>query len=214
MDNDSTTLRCDDAPTDAELFDESRRDPACFSDIYDRHVRTVFRYASSRVGAAGAADVSAETFALAFEHRGRFDPAAASALPWLLAITTNCIRQRRRCERRWLRQPDPPELVDHTSVCDTAISNADAPVLRSELVAGLRTLSYGEREVLLLFAVAELSYDEISITLGIRPGTVRSRLNRARARMRRALSADSGDARQIPIKAPNFEMTPSCGGHP
>ena len=80
---------------------------------------------------------------------------------------------------------EPPPAV--------AAAIADAP--DPALVAALSTLRDDERDVLLLFAWAELSYEEIAAAMGTRVGTVRSRLSRARARLRRALEReDAGTA--------------------
>jgi RNA polymerase sigma-70 factor (ECF subfamily) len=58
------------------------------------------------------------------------------------------------------------------------------------LAAALDALRPEEREAVLLLAWGELSYEEIARVTGVRPGTVRSRLNRARARLQEALTSD------------------------
>ena len=72
---------------------------------------------------------------------------------------------------------------------DGTDARVDARARSAALAEGLAGLRGAERDVLLLFAWAELSYEELSVTLGIPVGTVRSRLSRAREHLRAALEA-------------------------
>jgi RNA polymerase sigma factor (sigma-70 family) len=100
------------------------------------------------------------------------------ARPWLLGIAANLLRRHWRTERRRLEAY--ARAGDHVG----SISDAAA---RVEIVAALDSLSRNERETLFLYAVADLSYDEIADALEIPVGTVRSRLARARGRVRQHL---------------------------
>jgi len=107
---------------------------------------------------------------------------------WLFGIAANLIRRHWRTERRRLRAyartgVDP--IGDEAAEVERRV---DAVAAAPAVAAALASLGAGEREVLLLFAWADLSYDEISTALGIPVGTVRSRLSRARARVRELLS--------------------------
>jgi RNA polymerase sigma-70 factor (ECF subfamily) len=137
------------------------------------------RYAWARVGATGE-DVVAEAFAIAFARRTDYDPAQPNALPWLLGIATNLIRRVYREERRRLRllAALSGERVRGDAHEDPAPSVA----------AALGRLHRRDREVLVLYAVGELSYAEIADALGIAEGTVRSRLHRARRSVQGVLS--------------------------
>ena len=164
---------------DAAVIADSRRRPEAFRVLFDRHYERVRRYAWARIGPAGD-DVAAEVFAIAFAGRDRYDLARPDALPWLLGIATNLIRRQHREEQRRLR------LL-------AALGSERPPVARAEgidpVVAGvLGRLHRRDREVLVLFAVAELSYAEIAQALGIAEGTVRSRLHRARRRIKEVMS--------------------------
>jgi RNA polymerase sigma-70 factor (ECF subfamily) len=84
-----------------------------------------------------------------------------------------------------VRHPDPTErFVDST---DERIEAASA---RARLVAGLEQLDDYDREALLLYVWGELKYEEVAAVLGIPVGTVRSRLNRARRKLRHALEQE------------------------
>jgi RNA polymerase sigma-70 factor (ECF subfamily) len=170
--------------SDAAVIASSLTDPSRFGQIFDRHFAEINRYLGRRVGATLADELAAETFVLAFRLRDRFDRQAADARPWLFGIAANLVRRHWRTERRRLRAyartgADP--IADETGAVERRV---DAMAAGPQLAAALASLSGREREVLLLFAWADLSYEEISIALGIPAGTVRSRLSRARAHVR------------------------------
>jgi RNA polymerase sigma factor (sigma-70 family) len=132
--------------------------------------------------------LSSETFTIAFDTRARFDLTRADAGPWLLGIATNLLRHHRRSEVRRLRAlaslPRESGVDDGAS---TIASRVDADAVRGPLFIALSDLQPGDRDALLLLAWADLSYNEIATALGIPVGTVRSRLHRARARIRERL---------------------------
>lgn len=72
-------------------------------------------------------------------------------------------------------------------VADTVVSRVAARDRERELAGALASLSRGDRDVLLLVAWEDLSYEEVAQALGIALGTVRSRLHRARRRARAVL---------------------------
>ncbi|MEV6107452.1 sigma-70 family RNA polymerase sigma factor [Streptomyces sp. NPDC051940] len=165
--------------------------PEVFARLYDRHAAVIHRYAARRLGAEAADDVTAETFLIAFRTRSRFDAARGTARPWLFGIAGNLIGKQRRSEVRALRAlartgRDPVA----ESWSDRADERLSAQAVQKELAGALARLSAGDREVLLLIAWAELSYQETAEALGIPVGTVRSRLNRARRKTRAVLGAD------------------------
>jgi RNA polymerase sigma-70 factor (ECF subfamily) len=171
-----TSLRASpSAPTDAEAIARSRSDPAAFELVFERHLAAVHAYAQRRVGRDLAEEVTAETFTRGFEARKRYDTSHAGALPWLLGIAGNVMRRHWRTERRRLeayaRAAGPERPVD-------------APDDAGEIIAAVAELPRRYREVVLLWAWADLSYDEIAHALDLPVGTVRSRLSRARGRLR------------------------------
>ncbi|MEO8424392.1 MAG: RNA polymerase sigma factor [Actinomycetota bacterium] len=169
-----------DPPTDRELISRSLGDGEAFIGVFERHYDPVRRYLQRRVGQEAGEELAAETFLLAFSRRSSFDQRYSSAQPWIFGIATNVLRHHMRHERvsriahaRLPReeepQPDPGS--------DDRLLAASVSANLKESLASLREV---DRDVLLLFALAELSYGEIGMALGIPVGTVRSRLNRAR----------------------------------
>jgi RNA polymerase sigma factor (sigma-70 family) len=174
-------------PTDGELIAEAVSSPVRFALVFDRHYDTVRRYLRARVDAGVAEDLTSDTFVAALASLSRFDTRQDSARPWLLGIATNILRHHRRAEVRsqkaTARLPFPVAADDTVDAPARLDSLSAAP----HLAAALLKLKADDRDVLLLFGVAELSYDEIAYALSIPVGTVKSRLNRARRQVRTAL---------------------------
>ncbi len=175
-------------PTDGELVARSLSEPAAFVLLFERHFGAVYGYLARRVGVAAGEDLAAETFATAFEKRRRFNPEFADARPWLFGIALNLLRRRLRGERRELRA-FARTGVDSVRAADSAHDALDRSLAARELARALAGLGRKDREVLLLFFWADLSYEQIAEALDVPLGTVRSRLNRARARLRELLAA-------------------------
>jgi RNA polymerase sigma factor (sigma-70 family) len=182
-----------DAPAiadDAEIIERSWLDPEQFAAVFDRHASLIHRYAARRVGREGADDLVAETFLAAFRNRRRYDRDHPDARPWLYGIATRLVGQHRRDEQHQYRilqavtpDPDVPGHADQVAADQTARS------VRGQLAAALASLPDKDRDVLILIAWEQLSYDETARALAIPVGTVRSRLSRARTRIRAALTA-------------------------
>jgi RNA polymerase sigma factor (sigma-70 family) len=179
------------ARTDAEILRRASTQPELFGVVFDRHFATIHRYLERRIGRDGADELAGEVFRIAFEQRVRFRPLHESALPWLYGLATNLMLKRRRSEVRRLRALERLEggwRADEADL-DDADERLSAQGARAELLDALGQLSGGDRDVLLLVAWEELSYDEVATALGIPTGTVRSRLNRARRALRELLTA-------------------------
>ena len=175
---------------DAALIERSWHDPEAFAALYDRHAAPLHRYAARRLGAGAADDIVADTFLDAFRQRRRYDLTVTDARPWLYGIAANLIGKHSRSEVRMLRAyartGTDPVLIE-TDDADGRLASA---AVRQDLAAALAALTNGDRDVLLMIAWADLSYTEVATALGIPVGTVRSRLHRARARIRAALGGD------------------------
>jgi RNA polymerase sigma-70 factor (ECF subfamily) len=180
-------------PSDAEVIGRSLADPEAFGLIYDRHAPALLRFLGRRVGAKVAEGLVGELFRIAFERRKTFDASRPSALPWLYGIGSNLLLKQRRGEARRLRAS--ARMADRPAAADGRASAAalDARVLFSRVADAIETLPDGEREALLLFAWEELPYERVAEALELPIGTVRSRLNRARARLRELLDASGKD---------------------
>ncbi|MGW7547994.1 RNA polymerase sigma factor [Streptomyces sp. NPDC054770] len=175
--------------SDARVIARSRDEPEQFAVLFDRHADAVHRYAARRLGPEAAEDLMAETFVTAFQRRHTYDLARADARPWLFGIATNLVGRHRRAEaRRFKALSRLPEPVEHEEpVADRAVARAGATGVRRELAAALGGLSARHRDVVLLVAWAGLDYEEAAEALGVPVGTIRSRLHRARSRLREAL---------------------------
>jgi RNA polymerase sigma-70 factor (ECF subfamily) len=179
--------------TDAALVERSLRDPEAFAGLFDRHAEEIHRYAARRLGIEIADDVMAETFAVAFQRRDRYDLAQAEAIPWLYGIATNLIRGHRRAEaRRWRALARDVGSAEAESEADRVTARVSAQAGRPELMRALASLPARQRDVLLLYAWAELDYEAIARALAVPVGTVRSRLHRARIAVRRAMGLEEG----------------------
>ena len=177
-------------PADSVLIAQSRDAPEQFGLLFRRHAAQIHAYAARRLGEPVADDVMAETFLAAFRHRARYDLSRQSARPWLYGIATRLIARHRRAEARAysaLARTGVDPVTE--SFADEVITRVTALGARTQLAGALARLKTGDRDVLLLIAWADLTYEEVGESLGIPVGTVRSRLHRARAQVRQALAA-------------------------
>jgi RNA polymerase sigma factor (sigma-70 family) len=175
------------SPSDAEVIGRSLGEPEAFGLIYDRHAAAVLRFLGRRAGAEVAEGLVGELFRIAFERRKTFDSSRPSALPWLYGIGSNLLLKHRRGEARRLRAS--ARMAAGREAADGRASAAalDARVLFPRVADAIESLPDGEREALLLFAWEDLSYQSVGEALELPIGTVRSRLNRARAHLRELL---------------------------
>jgi RNA polymerase sigma factor (sigma-70 family) len=179
-----------DARCDAEIIARASRQPELFGIVFDRHFATIHRYLERRIGRDGADELSGDVFRIAFEQRSRFQPVHESALPWLYGLATNLMLKRWRGEGRHLRALKRLEgsWRDDDADLEGADDRLSAQAARAELLDALDGLAGRDRDVLLLVAWEELTYEEVAAALGIPQGTVRSRLNRARLALRELLA--------------------------
>ena len=180
----------EEAGTDADVISASLGTPAAFGTVYDRHAGALFRFLVRRVGHDNAEPLLGDVFRIAFERRHTFDCSYANARPWLYGIATNVLAKHRRTEARRLRATAElaasraPATSARDDASDAIADAVDAATLWPSVVDAIAALPDGERDALLLYVWEDLSYDEIATALDIPVGTVRSRLNRARARLR------------------------------
>ena len=174
--------------TDAALIERSRRAPEAFAALYDRHAAEIYRFAARRLGDQAAEDIVADTFLAAFRRRDQYELRRTDARPWLYGIAVNLIGKHRRKEvRMWralARVPTGPSSDVDAGIVEDRLA---AAARRPELAAAIGELAPADRHVLLLVAWAGLSYEEVAVAVRVPVGTVRSRLNRARRKLREAL---------------------------
>jgi RNA polymerase sigma-70 factor (ECF subfamily) len=178
------------AISDADLVEASYRRPERFGELYDRYIGEIHAYLGRRLGQEAADDLAAEVFLAAFKKRTTFDRERGEVRPWLYGIAANLIAVHRRTETRKLaalrRSAAAPAGTDHGHE-ERVVSRVDAANEQARLAAELQALSDGDRDVLLLSALGELSHGEVAEALGIPYGTVGSRLSRVRRKLRAAL---------------------------
>ncbi|MFF7143398.1 RNA polymerase sigma factor [Streptomyces nodosus] len=170
-------------------------DPSAFAELYDSYARAVYNHAFRLTADwSEAEDVMAETFMEAWRLRDRLDAEGGSLRPWLLGVATNVARGHHRSDRRYraaavAAAQAGTTLPDHAEEVSGRLDDQGriAAVLRA-----LAALRRPEREVLALCLWEGLEYTAAAEALGIPVGTVRSRLSRARAKLRRLTEAELG----------------------
>ncbi|MEV0233226.1 RNA polymerase sigma factor [Nonomuraea sp. NPDC050786] len=177
-----------DVMEDVTVVERSLNDPDLFALLYDRYFKDLYRYLAARLGRDHVEDLVADAFLIAFNGRGGFDPERGTVRSWLYGIATNVVARHRRREGRRLNAlskvsaETPAEGHE-----ERVISQLAAEASRPELVRGLKGLAQGDRDVVFLLVFGGLGYEEIATALDIPVGTVGSRVNRARKKLRKAL---------------------------
>jgi RNA polymerase sigma factor (sigma-70 family) len=183
------------ADEDAAVIESSWREPERFAVLFDRHAPHIYRYLARRAGRQAADDLVDETFLAAFAKRDRYDLSHTDARPWLYGIATNLVGQQRRDQARQYKIKQAataePEVPGHA---DRVAADLTAQAARPLLAAALAALPAGDRDVLLLIAWEQLTYQQVARALDIPVGTVRSRLNRARRKVRQVLAGTDAAA--------------------
>ena len=180
---------------DGVLIEQSAHGrPDAFVEVARRHEVAVHGYLARRAGGQAADDLLAEVWLRAFAAREGYDTAYGDAGPWLYGIARNVLREHRRA-----CNGDVPAAIGETRIdpWDGIDDRLDAAGRAKAVVAAVRALPAAEREVLLLVAWEQLSPAEAAQVLGLPQGTVRSRLHRARARLRLVLNERDAEAAEV-----------------
>lgn len=172
-----------------------------FARLFDAHARAVHAFCARRTAdLALADDLTSVVFLEAWRNRRRAEITASdNPLPWLLGVANNVVRNDLRARLRYraaLRRLPPPDAVPSSE--EDALARA---VIEEGLTAALRAvagLPRPERNVVVLVLWSGLSYEEAAQALGVPVGTVRSRLSRARNRLRSSMSLTSVLAKESP----------------
>lgn len=177
--------------SDEELLATATTDKAAFLEFYDRHVEQVIAFGVRRLGDSDqVADLVAEVFLAVLRSAGSYDPRRGTARAWLYGIAANVVAGgRRRAAKeagayaqlsgRRLLEPDDYAELD---------SRLDAASAARRLSEAMARVPRADRVVLELVALDQLTVTEAAAALGIRPGAARSRLARARRRLRADLT--------------------------
>ncbi|MET7731384.1 RNA polymerase sigma factor [Streptomyces sp. NPDC005402] len=164
-------------------------DPDAFAELYDACARSVYNHAFRLTADWSVAeDVMSATFMEAWRRRDSIEADGGSLRPWLLGIATNVSRSHGRGNRRYRAAAGAAASAGVAEVADHAEEIAGRVDDRRRIAAtltALASLRRPEREVLVLCLWEGLEYADAARALGIPVGTVRSRLSRARSRLRK-----------------------------
>lgn len=151
------------------------------------YIPNLRRYARALVGDRDAADdLVQDTLERAVRKFHLWRPGDLRA--WLFSVMHNVFVNQLRA-----RRISPTEELDE-NLASPAGTGAGTAAVVHDLERGLATLSAEQREVLLMVSLEDLSYEEVSRALGVPPGTVMSRLSRAREKLRRHLDGEPARA--------------------
>ncbi|HWT32563.1 MAG TPA: RNA polymerase sigma factor [Microbacterium sp.] len=161
-----------------------RGDAQAFGRIFDLHQAQVFRHSRRLVDdLEDARDVVATTFLEAWRRRSSVRVVNGSVAPWLIVTATNVSRNLVRARRRYRSMLSELPLPTHDSGADIE--------LHGELTVALASLPIDQQRVVALCLMEGFSEAAAAAALHIPPGTVKSRLARARESMRHILSTSS-----------------------
>jgi len=159
--------------------------------VYNDHASDLYGFLARRVGRDLAQDLLADTFEAAIGSVGSFDPQRGSMRTWLFGIASNLVRHHWRTEERRLRAlardaAAPATPLDPLLTTAGVIDRVDAVSDVEALIAELGRLDAVDRELLALTGWESMTSAEAGAALGMPAATVRSRVRRARVRLRAA----------------------------
>jgi RNA polymerase sigma factor (sigma-70 family) len=168
-------------------------DHSAFGDLFVRHANRIHNYCFRRTGSWSLAeDATSQTFMEAWRKRSSI-AVTDSLLPWLFVAANNVCRNSERAGRRaanlLARTPLTEHVGDHA---DEVAARIDSERQMQRVLSALRTLKRADQDVVAMCDWEGLSYDEAAAALGVPIGTVRSRLSRARARLKLLLTDEVG----------------------
>ncbi len=185
---------------DDELIRRARQgDPLAWETLVRRHQEHVFRLAYLTLrDAAEAEDMAQETFLRAFLSLDRFE-LGRPLRPWLTRIAVNLARNRRRALGRYLNHLRRAFASEPESERVEAGPERDFQARRqaATLREAVQRLSRQKQEVVYLRFFLAMPEAEMAEALDIPPGTVKSRLHRAIADLRRMIKADFPELQQL-----------------
>lgn len=171
-------------------------DPDAFGVLFGQYAGAVYNLGFRLTGNWSAAEeVVSVTFLEAWRLRGRIGPGGEPLRPWLLGIAVNVSRNLARASRRHQaalsRLAPPPPIPDFA---DELAGHLDDEARLRQAGEALGALRRGEREVIALCIWSGLDYAAAASALGVPVGTVRSRLSRARRKLRKLVPAAGAPA--------------------
>ncbi len=183
-----------------EVPDSDERAEAFFAVAFDEHAPAILRYARRRLNGEDAAwDVVSDTFTAAWRHWDRRPGPPEPLLPWLYAIAGNAVRGQGRSDQRRRRLI---ARLASSIPADQGADPADGVLLSRSVADALARLSESDQEVLRLVAwEGQTDARSLGLVLGLGPAAARSRVHRARRRLRALLDEADDSAEQLPALA-------------
>jgi len=189
--------------TDERLLkDASRGDEAAFLVLYQRHRDAVYRFAYRLTGSVLAAeDVTHDCFLSLIKSPARFDPSRAELRTYLFAAARNLSYKHLR--------PTGAEVTLDDLTTEPSGPDTEQPLrqlldeeLSAQVQRAVASLPPLQREALVLFEYEELSLAEIALVTGAETGVVKSRLHRARVKLRQLLAPYLHESEREAVAAP------------
>lgn len=194
-------------------------DGQSFGAVFDRYADAIYNYCFRRTGDWSLADdLTGTVFLTAWRRRREVKfTDEGTVLPWLYGVATNVLRNHARGRRRFVQALRRLALEPSRRNARAAAEDAAEAQRMHDVLTAVVRLPSGERDVFALCVFADLSYEEAALALELPIGTVRSRLARARRRLRE-LSPDSGheqrDDRRSRAEASDGTREPSAISRP
>ncbi|MGP0032181.1 MAG: RNA polymerase sigma factor [Acidimicrobiales bacterium] len=171
---------------DSDLLATAGSELEALGELFRRYARSVHAYCARRTGNLDLAeDLTSVVFMEAFRRRRKLQLSNASALPWLIGVANNVVRNADRSLRRYrsalVRLPVP---AHGASSEENTMERLGAQEALARALEAISALTPGEQDVVLLVLWSEFTYADAATALGIPVGTVRSRLASARAKFK------------------------------
>jgi RNA polymerase sigma-70 factor (ECF subfamily) len=184
----------------------SRRSPDAIrhARLWDEHAQRIYRYCFRRTADRELAeDLTSIVFLEAWRRRSKVQLAAEAELPWLYGVAANVVRNQWRSQRRYraaLARLSRPR--DEADLAEDAVDHLADQERMQRLVKASESLPQIEQDVLTLCAWEDLSPKQAAVALDVPEATVRTRLHRARARLR---TLDEANQRALLAGVPKVE---------
>jgi RNA polymerase sigma factor (sigma-70 family) len=164
-------------------------DGDAFGTLYDRHRDRVFRHAYRMSGDRhDAEDIMATAFLELWRRRSKVRMVDGSVLPWLLVTTTNCARNSGRAALRYRRFLNSLPVVEEATELPAVFLGTFQDELDQKLATALKTLNATDVRLLSLVVFEDHTLAAAAALLKLTPGAAKTRMHRARQRLRAALS--------------------------
>ena len=171
---------------DSDLLAMAGSEPEALGELFRRYSRSVYTYCARRTGNLDLAeDLTSVVFMEAFRRRRNLQLSNASALPWLIGVANNVVRNANRSLRRYRSALDRiPAPAYGASPEENTMERLGAQEAIARALEAISALTQREQDVVLLVLWSEFTYADAATALGIPVGTVRSRLASARAKFK------------------------------